>query len=463
MKIGFLPLYIELYDEVVPEIRPRLERFYETIAQQMEQRGFTVIRAPFCRVRPEFEAAIEHFSVENAQVIVTLHMAYSPSLESIDALCKTELPIVVLDTTETLEFTNVQDDGEIMFNHGIHGVMDLCSMLTRRGKPYAIAAGHYAQSDVLDRVCGLCRAAVCAGALQKSNVGLIGGAFDGMGDFRVSYEELFARFGIRVSQIDGSRMRRIYDSLTDEAVQAEYRENEKNFIFGDNVLPEEYELSVRSCLALRQYVREEKLTAYSVNFKQVGRDACGLTSMPFLECCKAMANGTGYAGEGDAMTAAFTGAFLEGYPDASFVEIFCPDWKNDLLFLSHMGEVNYRIAAEKPEIRRAATNYSPAAFPYAGYTRMKGGKGVYVNIARGEKDYRMVLAPAALVDFEEDNFAGSMRGWMRPEGMSTAAFLEQLSRFGATHHSIFVTGATVEEMCFFAKLLRLETVVLGAR
>ena len=154
MKVGLLPLYIELYDQVVPEIRPRLEAFYNTIAAMLEKEGLTVLHAPFCRLAPEFRRAVESFELQNADAIVTLHMAYSPSLESIDVLCKTELPLVVLDTTETLEFGNMQDSGEIMFNHGIHGVMDMCSMLTRRGKAYAIAAGHYATSNVVARAAG---------------------------------------------------------------------------------------------------------------------------------------------------------------------------------------------------------------------------------------------------------------------------------------------------------------------
>ncbi len=460
MKVGLLPLYIKLYDEVVPEIRPRLEAFYETIAGMMEKEGLEIIRAPFCRLEPEFRDAVESFEMHNADAVVTLHMAYSPSLESIDALCKTELPIVVLDTTETLEFGNMQDSGEIMFNHGIHGVMDLCSMLKRRGKAYAIAAGHYATSDVVARACGFVRAAVAASALRRARVGLIGGAFAGMGDFRVSYEELAEKFGIRVESMDAGRMAQIYDALTDEEVAEEKKINAASFVMGDNMIDEEYDLSVRSCLALRKYVAETKLTAYTVNFTQVGREASGLTSMPFLECCKAMENGTGYAGEGDALTAAFTGAFLYAYPDSSFVEIFCPDWKNNMLLLSHMGELNYRLAAEKPEIRRAGTNYSPAAFPYAGYTRMKGAKGVYVNISRGQDNYCLTAAKAELVDFPTDAFAGWERGWMRPVGQTTASFLEKLSANGATHHSVFVVGAEPEQMAHFGKLLGMDVTLI---
>lgn len=70
-----------------------------------------------------------------------------------------------MDTTETLEFTNEQNSSEITYNHGIHGVMDMCSMLKRCGKPYAILAGHYEESGYIERACGYVRAASIVKAL----------------------------------------------------------------------------------------------------------------------------------------------------------------------------------------------------------------------------------------------------------------------------------------------------------
>ena len=51
IKIGFLPLYIKLYDDTSPELRPRLEKFYEQMADALEKRGLEVIRTPFCRIQ----------------------------------------------------------------------------------------------------------------------------------------------------------------------------------------------------------------------------------------------------------------------------------------------------------------------------------------------------------------------------------------------------------------------------
>ena len=172
MKIGLLPLYIKLYDDGSPQLRPRLQAFYEDIAAAFERRDVSVVRSPFCRLAEEFNTAVKLFEVEQVDAIVTLHMAYSPSLESIEALSGTELPIVVLDTTSTLVFTNMQDSGEISYCHGIHGVMDMCNMLARKGKAFAIAAGHYAESDCMDRVCGFVKAAMAAKALKKTESAL---------------------------------------------------------------------------------------------------------------------------------------------------------------------------------------------------------------------------------------------------------------------------------------------------
>lgn len=448
MKIGLLPLYIKLYDETSPHVRPRLEAFYETIAAQFEKRDISVERVDFCRLKPEFDQAVAAFEEAKADAIVTLHMAYSPSLESIEALVSTKLPIVVLDTTETLEFTTEQDQGEIMYNHGIHGVMDMCSMLKRRGKTYAIAAGHYQESHCIERAVRFVRAAVAAKALQQAHVGLIGGAFCGMGDFAVDPSELLERFHITIEKLDADVLSEYAGGVSREALEAELEENKARFQFDAELVHEDYEKSVAVCLAMRACIEEKGYTAFSANFQTV-------KAMPFIECCKAMERGIGYAGEGDGLTAAFTGALLASYPETGFIEIFCPDWKNNTLFLSHMAEINYRIADGKP-----LACAKPGTTNYAGYARMKGGKGVYVNISRGKEDYQLLLAPAEIISCDGDKFEKRIRGWMKPEHGTTAEFLEDHSRHGATHHSIFVYGATVEELSFFGQLLSMEVVVI---
>src|ERR1017187_7355757 len=184
-KVGLLPLYIELYDNAWPELRTRVDGFYQQIASGLADRGLELSTVPVCRLKPEFEAAIHRFEDDQVDAIVTLHLAYSPSLESSSALASTPLPVVVLDTTPTYSYGPEQNPEELFYNHGIHGVQDMCNLLLRNKKPFVVTAGHWQKSDVLDRVARFAKSARLAGALRRARVGKFGPVFAGMGDFFV--------------------------------------------------------------------------------------------------------------------------------------------------------------------------------------------------------------------------------------------------------------------------------------
>lgn len=456
MKIGFLPLFIELYDKISTVYRPKLEPFYEEVAAIFEERGIEVVRNEFCRIKPEFESAIKKFETEGVDALVSLHLAYSPSLESIESLLKTKLPIIVLDTTITPEYSEEYYDGYISFNHGVHGVMDMCSMLKRYKKPYAIAAGHYKNSDVIDRVCGFVKAAKAAAALGETKVARVGGSFEGMGDFLISNEEMKSRFGIIVDEIQPDELLNILKTVSEAEVEAEVADNAAKYEFADDIIEEEYKEYLKPCLAMRKCLENGKYNAFTVNFLNVS----GLGAMPFLETCKGMERGIGYAGEGDALTAAFAGAFMCEYKETCFVEIFCPDWKNDMLLLSHMGEINFGTVKDRPVIHRTKDNLTNGSHPYRGFACMKAGTGVYVNISRDSDNFQLLIAEAEIVDRQPDLLVDAERGWLKPFGYTTAEFLEEHSKYGATHHSIFIYGATAEEIEYFGELLGLDTVVM---
>lgn len=459
IKIGVLPLYIKLYDDCGLTIRDRLEPFYNKLCDRFEELGFDVVRNGFCCVKSEFEACVSKFENDGVKCIVTWHAAYSPSLESIDALAGTKLPIVVLDTTETYDFSPAQDSGEINMNHGIHGVMDMTSMLSRRGKSYAIAAGHFPTSDVVERTARLVRAAVGACSLAGSRVGTIGGSFDGMGDFLISDEELKERFGVTAVYSDGEELTKLRAAVSDEEVDAEIKNDMESYRVLAPFSRESHAKTVRNCLAVRHWLEKHSLDAFTVNFREI-RPENGLTVMPFMEACKALERGTGYAGEGDVLTAAITGALIRGFESATFVEIFCPDWEHDTLCLSHMGEFNPALAAEKPEIKEIPFVFGEADDPVVCYGRYKAGSAVFVNVFKGADGYKMLISPVEMQDAcGKDNFEGCVRGWMKPP-MPVADFLEAISNAGVTHHSSLVYGATVGELEYFARILGLETVVV---
>ena len=458
IKVGFLPLYVKLYDDVVPGLRPRLEAFYETMAKKLEEQGMDVVRAPFCRLEGEFLKTVADFEEAGAQCIVTLHMAYSPSLECVKALTETTLPIVIMDTTETYGFDPMVDPDELMYNHGIHGVMDMCNLLLRNSKQYAIAAGHYLHSDVVERTCGYVRAAVAAHAVNGIKVGTYGGEFAGMGDFQAGKRELMEWFGIDLMEADDEEIKAIRAAITDAEVDAEIAFDDANYERAEELNETNYRENTKDCLTIRKWIDKHGLNAFSMNFLKFTAES-GLKSVPFLEACKAMTRGIGYAGEGDALDAAIMGAIYKAYDQASFCEIFCPDWKGNSFMISHMGEMNYAVSDIKPQLNNVAFNYTNAAAPVVGYAKFRGGKAIYANICRDAEGYCMVITPIEMLDVKEDSFKKSMRGWFKPS-TTVADLLECLSIYGATHHSLLIYDASVEEIEYFATLLGMKVITL---
>ncbi|MBR0277665.1 MAG: hypothetical protein IJQ50_04310, partial [Clostridia bacterium] len=447
MKVGLLPLYISLYDKGAPQLRERLYKFYDCISGKIAEKGIEVITNDFCCEPNQFEEAIAKFEKEECDAVMTLHMAYSPSLKSIEALAKTSLPVIVVDTTDTEDFSDSSSPSNILYCHGIHGVMDMCNMLNKNNKPYAIAAGYYETSDVIERAVGFLKAAVSAKAVLNSKTGSIGGYFDGMGDFQISDEKLKEKFGIDVIYPKKNEFEELAETVTKEEIEQEKQKNSKEFDFIEDIDDKIYTNSVKADLTLKKWIEKNELNAVTVNFRNI----CGLPTMPFVGACRAMQSGVGYAGEGDKFTASFVGGLLQGYKNTSFVEIFCPDWKNNSVMISHMGEMNYNVVQDKPEAYEKNFVFGDCDNPIVATAAYKEGNAVFINIFENCEGINALIAPVRVLGEKTDNFKKNIRGWL-DFGMPIGKMLAKISIAGATHHSILVYDTTPGEMKFFAKL-----------
>ncbi len=458
-KVGLLPLYIELYDDVLPEMRTRVDRFNRVIATALMARGLEVITAPACRVAPEFRAAIHEFEEAQVDIIVTLHLAYSPSLESSAALAATPLPLVVLDTTPTYAYGPQQDPTELLYNHGIHGVQDMCNRLLRNKKAFQIEAGHWEKSDVLDRVASWARVARMVTAMRRARVGRLGPAFKGMGDFAVSATKLARTLGVKTVVADLKSISALVAKVADQAVQAEMDDDRQQFVV-EELDTELHRRATRAGLAVRLWVEQEKLTAFSVNFMAVNRK-CGLGAMPFLEASKAMTRGIGYAGEGDVLTASLVGTLLLIYPDTSFTEMFCPDWEGNRIFLSHMGEMNLKMTAARPRLAEKPFPFTDVGDTVVAYGCFRAGDALLVNLAPGpDETYSLIVATGAMQEVVgEDRMSESIHGWFKPS-LPIADFLAAYSRAGGTHHCALVYGGVADEILRWGKLMPWNTLHL---
>lgn len=460
IKVGYLPLYIKLYDDSIPNYRDPMVNYMNMLVSMLETQGLEVVMADeVCRIKPEFERAAQKFNAEGVTAVITQHLAYSPSLESIDALLKLEAPIIVFDTTLDYELIQVANyEGRINANHGIHGVQDMCNLLKRNGKPYYICAGHALHSEVLSEVVGMCRAAAVAKAYRNAKVGSVGGSFTGMGDFLVSDERYRKDIGAEVSYMTPDTVKEYLAKVTDEEVAEEIARDTAKYTV-NVTFAEEYKLATKSGLAIRKWMEDKKLTACTVNFLTL--DICGLPKMPFPECCKILERGMGYAGEGDVLTAGLVGALFSVYPNTTFTEMFCPDWQQDVILMSHMGESNPSLAQWKPTICDCPFNWNSCGDTVAMYSCGREGNVALVNLAPMNDSFTLVICPGKMlnVGLEHGAYRNATQGWFKPN-KKLPQFLKEYSLHGGTHHSAMVYDANIEELKAFGTMMGFDVVVI---
>ena len=444
--VALLPLYLRLYDEACPEFLPSCEEAVDTATRLLSAEGMKAVRLPTCRVSGEFEAGVRTAEAAGVDAIVaTLHLAYSPSLEAVDALAGTALPLIVMSATPDFDFgPEAANVGTLMRNHGIHGAQDLCNMLSRKGKRFVVEAGHLGFSDVAARVARWVEAEAMARGIRALKVGMIGSPFKSMGDFQVEDAVLRRGVGAEVVRTPASAVAALMPSAGTPEVAAGVEAHKGLFdMSGIGAEAGLHTDAVRAGLAVRRWLSDNRIGAFAMSFLESTK-ASGLP-MPFLGACEAMAAGIGYAGEGDVLTASFAAAVLSAFPDATFTEMFCPDWKGGRIFLSHMGEINLRAVVGKPKIipmRRSYLELGACGIA----ARYKPGRAVIANLApMPEERFRLILMPVEVEDVDGPGFPESVRGWAKPD-MPLARLLEEYCRLGGTHHSVMAYGPSARDV-----------------
>ena len=459
IKIGYLPLYIKLYDDNNPHYRDPMVKHMHTLISMLESEGLEVVAADVCRLKSEFEAAAKLFIDADVDAVVTQHLAYSPSLEAIDALLSIKAPLIVLDTTPDYELLSIAGyKSGISNNHGIHGVQDMCNLLRQRGRSYEICVGHALHSEVIAEVAGMCRAAKVKKLYQNARVGSVGGSFAGMGDFFITPENYKARIGADVFFMDEAQVKRYVGAVTEAEIDAEIAYDRDHFTFEIEDM-DAYRAALRSGLAVRKWAADNALTACTVNFLSL--DQCGMPKMPFEECTKMLMRGMGYAGEGDVLTAGLVGALRAVYPNTTFTEMFCPDWKENVILLNHMGECNLNLAKWRPVLRNVPFNYNSCGDTAALYGCMRAGKAVFVNLAPMGEGFTFIVTPVEMLDagLEFGAYRNAIQGWLKPR-KPLKQFLKEFSLAGGTHHSALVYDADPEELAAFGRMMGFETIVI---
>jgi L-arabinose isomerase len=292
-------------------------------------------------------------------------------------------------------------------------------------------------------------------------VGQIGGFFGGMLDFTFHEDARRRHLGFEHLPLQPAALVGAAGEIPDARV-AEYRDWMYNSFFVDaGFTDEELEANARYGLALERIVTEHGLHAVAMNFLTVVETEA--RTLPFLGAGELMSRGIGYAGEGDVLTAALVAALAGAAGQASFTELFCPDYLRGHVLLSHMGESNFAMAsAERPVLRPKEFAWGNCLRPAVPVCQYPPGVATVVSVsetppAAGERSFQLLAFTGRIEEAAENDALTVPYSRMAVSG-GTGPFLEWYSNHGGTHHAAIVLGNQLEAVSNVAAFLGLVLV-----
>lgn len=455
-KIGLIGLTAELYQKKIPDLVKALSEFSIELNKVIGE--FTeVFHIPIVYTKKQMEEACKKLKKDGVDGIILVFLSYSPSLIIAPVLKKyKDMPVLIWNTQKLLKIDEKFKSSDTFYNHGMHGVQDLASVLLREGMKFSLITGHYKDKSVIEKIEKWCKATSVANFLKNSKIARIGERFKDMGDFSIPDREVTKILGPEIVEIPVEKVAKQSMAIKKAEIEKTMESDRKNYKIDKNLDKKTHFISSRIELSLRKIISEEKLNGLGINFMAF-KGGKGAEAIPFSAISKFIAEGFGYGGEGDVLCAASVLILQKLCGEGNFVEMFTTDYKNNRILFSHMGESNLKMAKNKKEIRLVKKNLdlieqglSTAMFLFP----LKPGKVTLFNISPDKNSFRFIVSKGEILNKPLFKDIISPHFLLKVDG-KVEDFLTEYSKFGGTHHLAMVYGDRKNDLRYLAEIMNI--------
>lgn len=258
----------------------------------------------------------------------------------------------------------------------------------------------------------------------------------------------------------GDLVEYVNSASSDEIDQLYFDLQEKyDYVVGHNSA-EKFEYNVkyqlREYLGIKKFMDEKGYSAFTTNFE----DLVGLEQLPGLAAQMLMADGYGFAGEGDWKTAALLRLFkiLSHNQKTVFMEDYTLDLRkgHEAILGSHMLEVDPSIASDRPRVEVHPLDIGgkddPARLVFTGLE----GDGIDVTMADYGEEFKLMSydikgnKPEAETPF----LPVAKQLWTPKMGLKVGA--EAWLKIGGGHHTVLSFTITSEQIADLSALFGLN-------
>ena len=439
-KIAVLGLSLPLYEAALPKLMDTLQRQMKAFVAEIEPYA-GIVAATLCSRQEHVAAGVKRAEAEDVDALLLIPLCYTASLMTLLPIVNTKVPIVIWNTQEALEIDEDYDHGDLLENHVTQGAQDVTNTLIRSRRTFGMESGHYKDRDALGRLADWLQAARVSKYARRLRVGILGAPFQDMGDFGVDTTLMTSVWGPYAIQLSIAKFVQLTEEAPEETLARMRADDQARFDVAPDLDAETHTRSLRGEWALRQLMTKNGLDAFTMNFLDLmedGRCDC----LPLYGVNKLMAEGMGYAGEGNVTIAAHMAQMRQLCGQATFTEIYTLDYKRNRMMMTHMQECNPAMARKDRKIRLIKKEFwAPGIGPYVGMHFTLPPGPVTLTSVTSDHDGRFyyMAYETRIVDIEPYS-RFDVPHWLAELDEPVGDFLTRYSCAGGPHHLVAVPG-----------------------
>ncbi|HFD0875719.1 MULTISPECIES: L-arabinose isomerase [Enterococcus] len=406
-----------------------------------------------------------NYREEVAGVITWMH-TFSPAKMWIRGTKLLQKPLLHLATqyNESIPWKTIDMDF-MNLNQSAHGDREYGFINARLNKQNKIVVGYWKRPEIQKEIADWMDVAVAYNESFGIKVARFGDNMRNVGVTEGDKVEAQIQFGWTVDYFGIGDLVQVIDRVSDEEVDQLFEEYKElyTFDYGDyeeKTWEEHVKVQAQQEIGIRRFLEEGGYNAFTTNFE----DLYGMKQLPGLAVQRLMAEGYGFAGEGDWKTAAIDRLLkiMARGKDTGFMEDYTYELASgqEAILESHMMEVDPTLAATKPRIVVSPLSMGDREDPVRLVFDGKAGEGVVVSMADFGTHYKLLIneveafeptteapnLPVARVLWKtKPNFHEGVHSWIQA---------------GGGHHTVVSLNLTTDQIETWAKLVELETVVI---
>ena len=457
-KLGLLGLITDGYEPNFPGITARQEAFAREVIAELSD--VAEIYFPGAALnRADIEAKVKEMNEMELDGMIITMLAYSQGSWIVRALQNNRLPLgfAVVQPNSVVE--DDFDEFMLTINQGVHGAQDNACAITRMGLKCQFFAGDRYGPELKAWVQDFGKAAQTYTFLKKMKVGIIG-KMPGMNDILSDEMAVLKKIGPEYRYDSIGAVVKYMEETTKEEIDARIALDHQIFDIDPKLSYESHYEAIKMYFGFKKYMDANGLDAFTAHFDIFAEDG-RFKQLPLLAASHLMADGYGYAAEGDSMCAAMVAAaHCLGDDDANFTEMYAMDFKRNAIIFCHAGEGNWATHRKdvKPQIIDRFLAEGGLANPPTPRFTPEVGRATLTSLASvcGEK-FRLIVA---MGDMMPDNNMpnNEMPYFFWKPDCSPAQCVQKWLKNGGTHHEVINLGDISRRWEMLADMLDVECV-----